>query len=251
MPRQSRRGPGLDGLLHRPDRHRTRAVRLGAARASTPTSRPCGDHAASDGRVDGALAPRACGLSLVLSWRANPSLPSERRAHATARSHADGRARRRVPRSWWTSPSVRAARRLTRCRVERHTLNCASETGKGVSGARTSKRLHRQRCRGLGLPRTLSLGCRGGSARLPRNGRRGLAQAQQQQTARTRRLACFAGHPERLHHEFSRGPSHSRTAPCARARLFKHADGSDVQREIGRLASGRSGPDGMMIRGHG
>src|SRR5712692_1553812 len=54
VPGQSRRSPRLDGLLHGPDPHRTRPVRLRTARAPPPTSRPPGDHGPSDGRVDGA-----------------------------------------------------------------------------------------------------------------------------------------------------------------------------------------------------
>jgi hypothetical protein len=38
------RRPGTDGLLHRPDPHRTRALCVRAARASTPASRSLRDH---------------------------------------------------------------------------------------------------------------------------------------------------------------------------------------------------------------
>jgi putative transposase len=49
----------------------------------------------------------------------NPSLIREGRAHATARPSADGRSRGSVRGSWWTSPSVRATRSLTRCVTSR------------------------------------------------------------------------------------------------------------------------------------
>jgi hypothetical protein len=51
---ESRGVSPLDGLPHCADPHGTRAIRLGAARPSSSTNRPCPDHAASHGRVDGA-----------------------------------------------------------------------------------------------------------------------------------------------------------------------------------------------------
>lgn len=66
-----------------------------------------------------AFAPPACALCLLLPWDANPPVPREGRAHATTRPGIDGRSRGGGRRSWWTSPSVRATRRLTRCVTSR------------------------------------------------------------------------------------------------------------------------------------
>jgi len=61
LPHESHDVPGVDGLLHRADTHRPRAVRAGATRPSPPLNRPPGDHRTSHHRMDGATGHR--GLS--------------------------------------------------------------------------------------------------------------------------------------------------------------------------------------------
>src|SRR5258706_11624780 len=61
-----------------------------------------------------APATRLDRLSRLLSWGQNASLPRERRTDATTHPRANGRSRRGVRGSWWTAPSVRASRSLTR-----------------------------------------------------------------------------------------------------------------------------------------
>ena len=78
LPDESSDIPGVAGLLHRTDGHRTRAVRARAAVPSPSAYRPSPDHGASHGGVDDPAGRRA--LSPVRTARGLTRLPTHGRS---------------------------------------------------------------------------------------------------------------------------------------------------------------------------
>ena len=74
---------------------------------------PAGMSRACDRARRAAFAAHLDPLRRLLSWGANTSFPGQGLTHAPTRTDADGRARRGVRGSWWTTPSVRTTRGLT------------------------------------------------------------------------------------------------------------------------------------------